>query len=354
MNKVTLGLVVGALLLAPVLAFAHGSSDKTPPKILSISIASNNANPTIAKPGDAVTVSFTANEKVTPIVLVESKTLFAKAKNTSGNSWDASYVVHPKDKAGKINYLVTIVDTSKNVYICASVRLPFIGYCPPTNSSSVTIVKDTPPPPPVDVCPNVPGDQTTTPCADQTCAEAGGTWNGTSCDMPPPEPEIFIIAQQNDESNLCTPDWHTCFTDGSSQRIIQLGQGSALGDGSILSVTIAKDETSPFVSNPWIISILCYTDAVRTQTCPDWVTPNSWNGFQTHLITEFATTTTDNKYWTAYFTDPTHETNADGSFPVTFSPAYYYDLAINDNGWNIGAYGSQTEPFWVLHGMTTP
>ena len=45
-----------------------------------------------------------------------------------------------------------------------------------------------PPPPPIDVCPNVPGNQAAGPCADVQCTEAGGTWNGASCDMPPPPP----------------------------------------------------------------------------------------------------------------------------------------------------------------------
>ena len=45
-----------------------------------------------------------------------------------------------------------------------------------------------PPPPPTDVCPNVPGDQATGPCADQECVEDGGTWDGDSCEFPPPPP----------------------------------------------------------------------------------------------------------------------------------------------------------------------
>ena len=48
-----------------------------------------------------------------------------------------------------------------------------------------------PPPPPVDVCPNVPGDQENGPCADETCVEDGGTWNGVSCDLPPPPEETI-------------------------------------------------------------------------------------------------------------------------------------------------------------------
>jgi len=124
-----------------------------------------------------------------------------------------------------------------------------------------------------------------------------------------------------------------------------------MGAGSILSVTIARDESWQDVAAPWRISILCYTDTAHTQTCPNWIAPNSWNSGQTYLITEQATTTDDGKYWTAYFTNPARESNFGGSHPVVFNPAYYYDLVINDNFWEIGAYGSATEPYWVLTGL---
>ncbi len=37
-----------------------------------------------------------------------------------------------------------------------------------------------------DICPNVPGTQTSSPCADETCVNGGGTWNGSSCILPTP------------------------------------------------------------------------------------------------------------------------------------------------------------------------
>lgn len=39
-------------------------------------------------------------------------------------------------------------------------------------------------PPVTDVCPNVPGIQASGPCADQECVNAGGTWDGDSCEFP--------------------------------------------------------------------------------------------------------------------------------------------------------------------------
>ncbi|MBP9711380.1 MAG: HYR domain-containing protein [Candidatus Pacebacteria bacterium] len=394
MNKLTRIAVIAAVLLVPSFAFA--TSDKTPPKITQLHIQSNGADPAKAKAGDTVTISVTANEAVRPVVLVESRELFAKAKNVGENAWDASYTVNSKDKSGKVGYLITLIDKAKNVYICASEKILIIPKCATTDGSSVSVYKDTTPPPPTDTTAPViePHAEVTANATDGSgavvtytaptatdnsgtatvvCAPASGTLfpigttpvNCIATDAANNSasttfnvvvtfvPQPFVMASQSDESNLCAPDWSTCFSGGSSQKYIELGQGSGLGDGTISHITIAKDENSPFVSQPWILSLLCYTDATYTTTCPDWVTPNSWNGQQTYLMAEFSTETIDNKHWSAYFTDSSHNTNTGGTSPVTFKPNYYYKLLINDNGWNIGAYGSQTEPHWVLWGMTS-
>lgn len=167
----------------------------------------------------------------------------------------------------------------------------------------------------------------------------------------PPAPVPVVIASQDDESFKCEVEWRSCYTNGDSQFTIDIGKGSDLGTASILSVTIAKDETSPDVAHAWIATLECYTDAAHTSQCSDWIEPNSWNSSQTHLVTESATTTVDNKHWTAYFTDPLHESNFNGSHPVVFNPDYYYALVINDNGWPIKVYGTPEEPYWVLRGL---
>jgi hypothetical protein len=186
---------------------------------------------------------------------------------------------------------------------------------------------------------------------------AGNTAVTTSFDVvvtvPPPIP--FTMASQPGESFLCTPDWENCFTGGLGQAVIPLGLGLNMGTGTLLSVTIAKDESSPFVSFPWIIQFECFTDAGYSNHCTDWVQGNGWNGFRPYLVSESATTTTDNKHWTAYFLDPSHEANSSGGNPIMFNPAYYYRLIINDGGFNIGAYGTTTPaalPYYVVTGMT--
>ncbi len=135
-----------ALFIAPVFVEAAGK-DKTPPSLTSIHIQSTNTNPAQAKAGDMVTITFVASEKVTPVVLVETKVLLVRARNTSGNSWEASYTVNSKDPKGKVDYLITLVDTAKNVSVCSSIRTSFLKYCPTTDGSSVTIYKEVVPVP---------------------------------------------------------------------------------------------------------------------------------------------------------------------------------------------------------------
>lgn len=177
---------------------------------------------------------------------------------------------------------------------------------------------------------------------------------------PPPEEQQnseVVIASQPDDSFLCAlvlepfnDGWRYCYTTNlSSQRDIDLGHLS----GSLKSVTIAREENYGEILRdyPWVIYIYCYTDASYTQYCPDWINPALSRGQQMHMVGEFATTTTDLKYWTAYFTDPARESNFDGSFPVVFRAEYYYRLSINDNGVTIGAYGSPTTPYYVILGF---
>src|SRR3989344_7448749 len=73
---------------------------------------------------------------------------------------------------------------------------------------------DMPPPPPVDVCPNVPGLQESGPCADAECVEDGGTWNGTSCDMPPPPVDVCPNVPGNQAAGPCADV--ECVEDGGT------------------------------------------------------------------------------------------------------------------------------------------
>lgn len=102
------------------------------------------------------------------------------------------------------------------------------------------------PPPFIDTCPNVPGDQTTTPCADQTCTQQGGTWNGSSCTMPPPsasKPIITSFAANPtviDAGSNSVLEWSVT---GASSTSLNQGIGTVTGT----SKTVSPGETTVYV-----------------------------------------------------------------------------------------------------------
>lgn len=179
----------------------------------------------------------------------------------------------------------------------------------------------------------------------------------------PPGPVTYVMASQPNASFLCTPlwdspDWDDCSTGRSGPladlAIIPLGLSSGLGGGTIQSVTIAKDENSLFstAAYPWIISIKCFTDAAYTQHCSDWVTGPALYVQAGFSVSEPASIATSTKYWTANFNDSSHEHNADGS-PLSFISNRYYQLVVDDNGYQIAAYGSKaiSTIYWELIGL---
>jgi len=405
MNKAIAGLFISLGFLVPVLVSAHSSNkppkDKVPPSLSSIHIESNNTDPTKAKAGDTVTLTFVASEKVTPIVLVETKTLFVRANNTSGNSWSASYVVNNKDRVGEVDYLLFLTDTAKNVYICSSARLPFIKYCPTTDGSSVTIYKDTTPPPPTDTeapvidasedvyattegteaevsyttplatddvdgpvavsCTPASGSEfslgtTTVTCSAQDAAgnEATSTFlvvvEQEVVEPPPPyEPSPYTMGTQPDESFLCGASirtWRYCddnatfsFTDTSESPIatIDLGQGVSMGTGTIQTVTIAKDAQNA-------------TEAQNNFNHPWLITISCYTDVghtspcsDWAAISDPANESSDGKYWSSDFS----------SLNRTFNQDDYYVMTIDDTTWEAAVWGSESleEPYWEIIGL---
>lgn len=175
----------------------------------------------------------------------------------------------------------------------------------------------------------------------------------TSTASSTPSQTLFTIASQEDESVLC--HFRECYSAGDSERRIHLGKGSDLGDGGIYSITIAKDENSQYSTdkNLWIVYVYCYSesDYAYEKQCPDWVEGNAWTTNQRHLIGGWATSTPDGKHWTANFYDSVRQPNDTEAVYAYFRPEYYYEVVINDNGWDIDAYGSADEPYWVLTGV---
>jgi hypothetical protein len=86
--------------------------------ISSVSIASNNATTTLAKAGDVVTLTFTANEAITPVVTFSSGGVFIHADrvytaNDSGNNWISYYETSAGDTDGPVGYVINYSDSSE-------------------------------------------------------------------------------------------------------------------------------------------------------------------------------------------------------------------------------------------------
>ena len=87
--------------------------DNAAPSLLSSTISSNNANTTLAKVSDVVTLTFETTETVqTPTVSILGHAVVPT--NTSGNSWSASYTLLAGDTEGSIPFTIDFSDLAGN------------------------------------------------------------------------------------------------------------------------------------------------------------------------------------------------------------------------------------------------
>ena len=102
--------------------------DNTVPTLSAVSIASDNSDTSLAKVGDAITLSFTSSEVVgTPTVTIAGQS--ATVTNTSGNDWTATYTLQAGDTEGAIGFTVDFDDAAGNTGTQVTTT---------TNSSSVS------------------------------------------------------------------------------------------------------------------------------------------------------------------------------------------------------------------------
>jgi len=89
------------------------SIDTLTPTATSVSIASNNTNPTLAKEGDVITVSFTTSEPVNlPTATIAGKT--ATVTNTGGNNYTATYTLTATETQGVAAIAIDFDDIAGN------------------------------------------------------------------------------------------------------------------------------------------------------------------------------------------------------------------------------------------------
>ncbi|MDH3324903.1 MAG: hypothetical protein OEL89_04660, partial [Candidatus Peregrinibacteria bacterium] len=99
--------------------------DTLPPSLSPVSIVSNNANTSLAKVGDTVTISFTASDPITNVV----GTIFGRAATTTtnvgGNDWIISTTALVTDPEGAITFTIDFDEVS-----------------PPNNGATVSTTTD--------------------------------------------------------------------------------------------------------------------------------------------------------------------------------------------------------------------
>ena len=116
--------------------------DTMAPAIAGVSIASNNVDPSIAEPGDVISLTFTTSETPsgTPVVTFNGNA--ATSVSGSGTSWSATYNVTGSDASGLVAFLITIEDAAGNTGSSSTTNdassVTIVLCDPPTVSSAVT------------------------------------------------------------------------------------------------------------------------------------------------------------------------------------------------------------------------
>jgi large repetitive protein len=107
--------------------------DHTVPTLTSVTISSNNTNPSYAKVGDIITLGFTTSESAgTPTVTIATHSVTSTA---IGNTYTATYTMLNTDVEGLVPFTIDFTDAAGN----AGTRV-----ITTTNSSSVTFDKTAP------------------------------------------------------------------------------------------------------------------------------------------------------------------------------------------------------------------
>jgi hypothetical protein len=89
--------------------------DKTPPEFSGVSIASNNANSSLAKPGNLITLTFTSSEVVTiTSASIAGNAVTPISDGGAGLVWTATYTMQSTDNNGTVSFLINYADAAGN------------------------------------------------------------------------------------------------------------------------------------------------------------------------------------------------------------------------------------------------
>ena len=91
--------------------------DTKNPTLSPVSIASSNASSSLAKVGDTITLTFTADEiiQTTPIVKIAENLVTPNLDSSTNTSWIATYTMTDSDSKGTIPFTINFIDIAGNV-----------------------------------------------------------------------------------------------------------------------------------------------------------------------------------------------------------------------------------------------
>jgi gliding motility-associated-like protein len=295
--------------------------DTDVPTLSSVTIVSNNANTSLAKTGDIVTLGFTSSETiVTPTATIAGHAI--SATNTSGNNWSVVYTMVSGDASGVISISIPFSDIAGNAGTTVTAT---------TNSSSVTFDKTAPTLTPVTIISNN---------GNTALAKVGDlvTLNFTSSEAIN-TPTVTIAGNTVTATNPSANNWKAEYTmasgDASGIVAFNISFADAAGNnGTAVTATtnsssVTFDKTVPTLSTVSISSNNTNTALVKTgQTVTLNFTSNETVSTPTVTIAGHTVTATNGSgnNWTAVYT----MIAADATGVVSFN------IAFNDLSGNAG------------------
>jgi gliding motility-associated-like protein len=220
--------------------------DKTAPVFTSVNITSNNANPSLAKTGDLITLSFTSGETInSPTVTIAGS---AAAITHTGNNWIATYATISSNATGSIIFNISFSDLALNAGIEVKTT---------SNSSSVIFDK------------TVPSLLTVSISSDNTniaLAKAGDVVRvGFTSNENIVAPSVSIAGHTVAVTNIGNNDWTATYTMTSNDvagivtmkisNIADLaGNAGVTVDAPTKNVSVTYDNSAPTLTSVAIVS----------------------------------------------------------------------------------------------------
>jgi gliding motility-associated-like protein len=286
--------------------------DKTAPTLSAVNIASDNTVPTLAKPGNTATLTFTSSEALqTPVVTIAGHTVTPTA---SGNNWTATYTFVTGDPQGLVAYNISFSDLAGNAGTPVS-----------TGTGSVSLDNTAPTLTAVNIVSNN---------AVPTLAKTGNTATLTFTSSEALQTPTVTIGGHNVTPTASGNNWTATYTfvsgdpdglvpynisfsdlAGNAGTPVSTGTGSVTLDNSVPTLTavnIVSNNAAPTLATTGNTATLSFTSSEALQTPVVTIAG--------HTVT--ATAAGNN--WTASYTFTAGDTEGLVPYSITFS-----DLAGN-------------------------